>query len=140
MLEFITADGNLPFSVALALMLLIALLEGVGTVLGFGFSHLLDQLTPGIDLSPETPDLDGDSGVVSRLLGWLHVGKVPMLALLVVFLTAFGLLGFDCKRCCGNFRQAVARHPRQRHRVSTCISDGADRWSYPGPSAARRLQ
>ncbi|MCP5197883.1 MAG: YqiJ family protein [Gammaproteobacteria bacterium] len=94
MLDFITASPNLPFSVALAVMLLIALLEGVGGLLGLGFSHLFNYLTPGIDLSPEAPDWHLDSGdALSRLLGWLHVGKVPMLVLLVIFLTAFGLIG-----------------------------------------------
>lgn len=94
MLEFFAAEPNLPFSVALVLVLLIALLEGVGLLLGFGFSHLLDQLTPGIDLSMETPDLSGEgAGFSGRLLGWLHVGKVPSLILLIIFLTAFGGVG-----------------------------------------------
>lgn len=36
----------------------------------------------------------GVAGFVGPVLAWLHVGKVPLLALLVVFLTAFGLAGW----------------------------------------------
>ena len=50
MFEFLTASANLPFTVALTVMLFIAFLEGVGTVLGFAFSSLLDSLLPDIDI------------------------------------------------------------------------------------------
>lgn len=92
MFEFLAADGNLPFSVALLVMLLIAVLEGVATLFGAGLSSLLDSFIPGIDTDFHGPDLEG-SGSLSRLLGWLRIGQVPALILLVVFLTAFGLIG-----------------------------------------------
>ena len=119
-MEFIFAPQNLPFSVALAVMLAIALLEGVLTLLGMGFSGLLDSLLPDaevdfdldvdldVDLGTEIPvgSIDpglsvdpsgageiGSASALSRLLGWLSVGRVPVLVLLVIFLTAFGLSG-----------------------------------------------
>ncbi|HEX9801762.1 MAG TPA: YqiJ family protein [Gammaproteobacteria bacterium] len=92
MFEFLTAEGNLPFSIALLVMLLIAVLEGVSTLLGAGLSELLDTLVPGADVDIDAPDLDS-SGSLSRLLGWLRFGQVPVLMLLVIFLTAFGLIG-----------------------------------------------
>lgn len=92
MLGLLTAAPNLPFSIALALMLALAALEGVGMVLGFGFAALLDQLTPDFDLDTDAPDL-AQHGVMFQFLGWLHLGKAPLLILLIVFLTAFGLLG-----------------------------------------------
>ncbi len=92
MIEFLAASANLPFTVALALMLLIALMEGVGTVLGAGFSTLLDALLPNIDLDVDGPEVESGTGL-TRFLGWLRIGKVPFLVLLVVFLTAFGLAG-----------------------------------------------
>lgn len=82
----------LPFTVALTVMLAIALLEGAGLVIGVAFSSLLDQLLPDVDFDP-TLDVDTQPGVFVRLLGWLYIGKVPALVVLVAFLTAFGLLG-----------------------------------------------
>lgn len=100
MLEFIFAAPNLPFTVALALMLLIALLEGVTTTLGMGLSGFLDSMMPEMDADIDL-DMDADmdaadfhaSGPLTRMLSWLRIGQVPALVLLVIFLTAFGLLG-----------------------------------------------
>jgi len=117
--EFILADANLPFAVSLGLMLGIAVLEGTMTLLGAGLSQAIDSLLPeslgdldidaDIDLNPDIANIDGtgadfghaelsnpDVGSVSalsRVLGWLCVGKVPILILLVAFLTVFGLAG-----------------------------------------------
>ena len=96
MLEFIFAAPNLPFAVTLALMLLIALLEGVTTTLGIGLSGLLDSMMPDIDVDVDA-DMDAAdfhaSGPLTRMLSWLRIGQVPALVLLVIFLTAFGLMG-----------------------------------------------
>lgn len=91
MLEFLAAKANLPFTVALALMFFIAMLEGVGTLLGLGVSSLLDSIAPDIDTDVDA-EIDSASGL-SRFLGWLQFGKVPVLVLLIVFLTSFGLIG-----------------------------------------------
>jgi hypothetical protein len=93
MIAFLTADGNLPFAIALLVMLIIAVLEGITTVLGAGLSSLLEGALPDMDVDIDTPDLDSNGGVLSSLLGWLRVGEVPVLILLVVFLTGFGLIG-----------------------------------------------
>lgn len=77
MLEFVLAPENLPFAAALVLMVLIGLVEAVG--LGAGAAHL---------------DVDADAD----LLGWLGFGKVPFLALLVVFLALFGLIGLGVQQ------------------------------------------
>ena len=96
MMQLITASENLPFTVALAVMFGIALLEGITTVFGAGFSAVLDTLIPDMDIGMDV-DLDGPEvrtpNAVTRLLGWLRVGQVPILMLLVIFLTAFRLLG-----------------------------------------------
>lgn len=94
MLELITAPQNLPFSVALAVMFGIALLEGITAVFGAALSGLLDSLIPDFEVDADLSDVEIQSpNALSRLLGWLRVGKVPVLILLVIFLTGFGLIG-----------------------------------------------
>ena len=99
MFEFITAGPNLPFSVALMIMVFIALLEGVGTLFGVGLSNLLETLLPDMDVDFDADLPEGDSSfAMSRVLGWLQFGRVPALILLVVFLTAFGLVGLTVQK------------------------------------------
>lgn len=118
MTEFLLAQGNLPFTIALAVMAGIALLEAVGTLLGLSSSagHSGDVSGPDLDAHPDLghpelhldghPDLDGHAGVhgdahaeahgasaIGRFLGWLGLGRLPAMVWLVVFLTSFGLTG-----------------------------------------------
>ena len=92
-----------PFSVALIIMAGLAALEILGLILGTGFSSLFDSVAPDVDLDidldldadidgPDMPDLDG-AGPLTHFFSWLSVGKVPILVLLVAFLTSFGLIG-----------------------------------------------
>ena len=77
MFDFILTPENLPFSVALLVMLLIGLVEALG--LGASAAHF---------------DADANLGAdAGDLLGWLGVGRVPLLMLLVLFLGLFGLIG-----------------------------------------------
>lgn len=94
MIGLILASENMAFSIALALMLMIAVLEGVAALFGAGVSSALDSLLPDSDISPHTEvgQIDADTAL-SRFLGWLRIGEVPLLMLLVVFLLSFGLLG-----------------------------------------------
>ena len=89
MFDFLTAAENLPFSVALALMLLLGLVEAIGLGIGSG----LDLDAPVLDGHADGPDA----------LSWLGVGQVPLLILLVAFLTSFGLLGIAGQRVADAF-------------------------------------
>jgi len=84
----------MPFTVALAVMLIIAFLEGATTLLGAGIFSFIDSLLPELDIDSDmdSPDFES-SGLFSKLLGWLRIGEVPAIMLLVIFLTAFGLIG-----------------------------------------------
>jgi membrane protein implicated in regulation of membrane protease activity len=82
-LDIIAAPANLPFSVALLVMLMIGAVEALG--LGASAAHL--------DLHA-----DADGG---DLLGWLGIGRVPLLMLLVVFLALFGLAGLAIQQFAG---------------------------------------
>jgi membrane protein implicated in regulation of membrane protease activity len=77
------APETLPFGVSLALMLGLAVVEGIGLFTAMSPSQWLDNLVPELDA-------DGLEGA----LGWLHVGKVPMLVLLILFLLGFALCGY----------------------------------------------
>ena len=92
MLDFILADQNIPFTVALAVMLCIAALEGVGTLLGLGFSSIIESAFPDVDMDVDGPDIES-STILSHFISWLRIGEVPFLILVIVFLTSFGILG-----------------------------------------------
>lgn len=90
MIEFLFASQNLPFTISLALMLTIALLEGAGMILGFGIFSLLDNLFPDMDFDI---DIDAPQNPLVSFLGWMNFGRVPLLVIAVCFLTIFGLMG-----------------------------------------------
>ncbi|WP_298983265.1 YqiJ family protein [uncultured Roseibium sp.] len=118
MIDFILADQNTSFAVALGLMLAIAMAEGVGTLMGLGLSSMVDSLLPEVDLPDvDVPEFDADvsggalpadlevvgastettvagPGLFGRILGWLCFGRVPALIILVIFLTGFGIAGY----------------------------------------------
>jgi hypothetical protein len=83
-----TAPETLPFGVALALIVGIALLEGFGMLVSMSPSNLIDDWLP---------EIDGDSGL-DRVLGWLHLGKVPALVLLLLFLLGYALFGYGLQK------------------------------------------
>lgn len=71
-----------PFAAALAVMVGLAVIEGIGLMLAHSPSSAIDSLIP--------DTLDGVDGA----LGWLHLGKVPTLVLLILFLAGFAMAGY----------------------------------------------
>ncbi len=114
MIEELLAPQLAPFTVALVILLFIALMEGVGLLFGIAFSAIVDSLLPDFDLpdadldigdvdadlsvNVHGPDMDAaatpTAGAFTRILGWLCVGRVPVLILLIAFLTVFCISGF----------------------------------------------
>lgn len=92
MISFLTASQNLPFTVALAVMLVIAMMEGTSLVLGAGITNVLDKIIPVFDFDVDAPELSNTTGF-TKFLSWLRIGEVPFLITLIIFLTAFGLIG-----------------------------------------------
>ncbi len=109
-LDFFMAEGNGPFLVAMAVALFIAIIEVVSTVLGLGLSDLIDDLLPDMDVDAgvdvdldadldvdtdvDIDGLDSEPGIAAQALGWLNVGRVPFLILLLLFLMLFAVGGY----------------------------------------------
>lgn len=75
-----------PFTVATFFVLLVAIAEGTAMLIGANLSEWVQQALP-------DPG-DAAHGFFDNVLGWLYVGRVPVLALLVLFLASFALTGF----------------------------------------------
>jgi Protein of unknown function (DUF1449) len=76
------AQETWPFSAALLLMLALFIIEGAGLIFSVSPSNWLDGLIPDFPHGME------------GYLGWLHLGKVPFLILLGIFLAGFSISGF----------------------------------------------
>lgn len=85
-------DGNALFTISLMLMLMLAALEIISTLVGFGLSSMLDSVMPDFDFDVEAPEFN-HSWSGAAFLGWLKFGELPMLIILIVFLTSFGITG-----------------------------------------------
>jgi membrane protein implicated in regulation of membrane protease activity len=79
-----TAPETLPFGVGFGLIVGIALLEGFGMLVSMSPSNLIDDWLP---------DIDHD-GALDRVLGWLHLGRVPALVIVLLFLLGYTLFGY----------------------------------------------
>ncbi len=101
-IDFLFADPNWPFLAAAAATLIIGAVELIGMLMGLGLSHMIDDLLPDLDFDADA-DLDGGAdpggaeasgaGALARALGWLNVGRVPFLVLLICFLALFAISG-----------------------------------------------
>jgi len=96
-INFLLSTSNLPFTIALGFMVGIGMLEVVTMLLGTGASSLIDSLLPEVNMEVNLslPDVGvaGSPGALSKFLDWLRLGRVPVLALLVLFLFSFGITG-----------------------------------------------
>jgi hypothetical protein len=77
------APGMWPFALAAGLMLALAVAEALSMLVGASLTHWLGGFVH-----------FGGDGASDSVLGWLHVGKVPLLVLLVAFLTVFAVTGY----------------------------------------------
>lgn len=80
--QFLTAPANLPFSIALCLVVCLFLVEVATTLIGASASLDADA------------DIDAGAEAEGGLADWLHLGHLPALMLLNLFCLGFGLAGF----------------------------------------------
>ena len=100
MTEFMLKSQNLPFTVSLTIMIMIAFLEGVTALIGFGLSSMIESSIPDFDIDTDLDHSDiSKNSILTKTFGWLRIRKVPVLIILIAFLTVFGL--------CGLFIQSV---------------------------------
>lgn len=98
-IDFLFNSNNIIFTSALILMMFIALLEGVLVLIGVGLSNTFDSLIPDFDT-----EFDVDTGYsLSKFFGWIRLKQVPILMLVVIFLTSFGLIGLLIQAILFNF-------------------------------------
>lgn len=96
MFALINTPQTFVFGVALMLMLMLFVLEMLSLAVG-GINDWIDGLLPDALSDIHHPDVaidTVDGGAFIQFLSWLYVGRIPLLMLLVVFLTIFGVLGF----------------------------------------------
>jgi hypothetical protein len=91
-MEELVSPGNAPFLVAICMMVFIGALEGLSLLIGTGLLHHLDSFFA-IHLDHAHFDHAGPLFPGENVLGWLHVGRVPLLVLIVLFLMGFAIAG-----------------------------------------------
>jgi len=82
------APQTIPFGVAILIVMGLGIIEAIGAFTALSPSQIFDQ-----QFEFDHPDLDG-------ALGWLHVGKVPLLVLLILFLLGFAISGYLIQMFC----------------------------------------
>jgi len=92
MYEFLFADINTGFAIALSIVAILGLLEGIGMLIGLSVMNIMDQFSP-FELDVEI-DTDISANGLTPLLGWLYLNKLPLLVWAVLFLTSFSISGY----------------------------------------------
>jgi hypothetical protein len=85
-----TTPETFPFGVALLIMIGLGVIEGIGIFIAMSPSQIFDH-----HFELDHPDIDGP-------LGWLHVGRVPILVLLILFLLGFAISGYVIQILCSS--------------------------------------
>lgn len=83
----ILSSGNAPFLIALLLLLVIGVLETLAVFLG---ASLIGHIDAAFSAHP---DITLGENVFAHGLSWLHIGRLPLLVILVLFLGGFSLTG-----------------------------------------------
>ena len=88
MLSFFLLDGNLPFTVAIFILVLLGAVELLSLVTGLSLSGVFDDL-----FSFDTDiDADGATGLTG-VAGWLCLNRLPLLIWFVLATSSFAMAG-----------------------------------------------
>lgn len=84
-LDLLLAPENIVFTASTGLAVLLAGVEIAGLAIGLSFAAFDGDVVSG-------PNADGGDAVAA-VLGWMNPGRLPVLALIMIFLAAFGMAG-----------------------------------------------
>ena len=84
--SFFLLPENIPFLIAIGVTLAISILEMLAFFVGFTISSTIDVLIPDFEI-------DIDASFTNKVFGWLQVGRVPSIMLLILYLSLFGMIG-----------------------------------------------
>jgi hypothetical protein len=95
-MDFILADYNIPFIASLLIVLLIAVLECVGALIGISSMHIFDKFDadysvdgpPSIEISPQHVP-----SIFEYMFAWMRVPKIPLLIVMLIVFFLFGSVG-----------------------------------------------
>lgn len=90
-MDFFLQSGNIPFSIALATLLGIGLLELGSIFVGYSLSHLLDHSHIDHDVDTDVDHLT----IFAKFIGWLRYKNTPLIVLIISFLAEFSLIGLS---------------------------------------------
>ncbi len=101
MTEFLFSSANIPFIISLGVMVAFTIIEILSTSIGIGISEMVDSMLPefdadidiDIDADGDLTGVDGSANSLANLLSWFRIGEVPVVMLLIIFLTSFGISG-----------------------------------------------
>ncbi|RYV03557.1 hypothetical protein SOPP22_04680 [Shewanella sp. OPT22] len=92
MLTFLLAHENWPFAFAFAFVIALGIFEILAMLLGLSLLSTIDDILP-TEIDADI-DSSGAASGITGLLGWLCLGRLPLLIWLVLTLTTFSILGF----------------------------------------------
>jgi len=88
---FFEQPGMFLFTVSAFLLTFYVVIELVSLMLiGTGVGHLLDTVLPGHDADIS----HAAEGALAKAFGWLYLGRVPLMIILMLFLGGFAASGF----------------------------------------------
>ena len=97
MFAHFSQSENLPFSITLVVFGVIGALQIITMLIGFGLFDWMDNLLPEIDMDLGA-DVDADVELpdiplIGQILGWLNVGKVPVIISILLLALLFSFIG-----------------------------------------------
>jgi hypothetical protein len=92
MQDFLVAQANVPFSIALGIVVMLGLFEVIAMIVGLSlFSALENWLSLDVDIDVDT---SVSATGITGLLGWLCLSRLPLLIWLVLALSSFAITGY----------------------------------------------
>ena len=96
--EFVTVWYNVFFTIPLAFVLLFAILQLVGIGLEIGEAEPEADIDVEGDLEVDSEVEVGEPGLITSALGFLNVGKVPLMVVLMTWFASWGATGLVCNK------------------------------------------